>query len=75
MNTLLYDLTEWCKEMNMKDFRDYIGTTDWMMYRSRDKKSISTKENIIKLNEWLEYKIKDLIRYKKRAEKLLDDNK
>lgn len=75
MNTLLYDLTEWCKEMNMKDFRDYIGTTDWKMYRSRDKKSINTKENIIKLNEWLEYKIKDLIRYKKRAEKLLAECK
>ena len=74
MNTLIYELTERCKEMNMKDYMNYIDSTEWKMYRSKDKKSINTKENIIKMNEWLESKIKEIIRYKKRAEKLLDSN-
>ena len=73
MNELLYDLTEYCKSVNMKDFKDYIGTTDRKMYRSRNRKE--HKERMWALNEWLEIKIKEMIKYKKRAEKLLDEYK
>lgn len=71
MNELLYDLTEYCKSVNMKDFKDYIGTTDRKMYRSRNRKEHT--ERMWALNEWLEIKIKEMIKYKKRAEKVLND--
>ena len=73
MNELLYDLTEFCKDVNIKNFRDYVGTTDWKMYKSRSKKEHN--EWLEALNEWLEIKIKEMIKYKKRAEKVLNDYK
>lgn len=75
MNEILYDLTEWCKDMTIKNFRDYIRTTDRIMYRSEKKKWINNKEWVETLNEWLDTKIRELIRYKKKAEKLLDEYK
>lgn len=75
MSELLYDLTEWCKDMTIKNFRDYIGTTDRIMYRSKQKKWINNKEWVETLNLWLDTKIRELIRYKKKAEKLLQEYK
>ena len=73
MNMLMYDLSEFCKDMSIKNFREYSWLWEWDMRRSNRYKELNRKENINKLNEWLESKIKELIRYKKRAEKLLNE--
>lgn len=73
MNELIYDLTQWCKEMNIKDFVQYSWLWERVVQRSISAKHLNNKENIELINEWLEKKIKELIRYKKKAEKLLLD--
>lgn len=75
MNTIMYDLTDFCKDMSMKNFREYAWIWEWALQRSNTYKELNKIENIEKFNEWLELKIKDLIRYKKRAEKLLNSRK
>ena len=74
MNELVYDLTAWCKEMNIRNFTQYAWLWERVVQRSVNPKHLNDKENVELMNEWLESKIKELIRYKKRAEKLLYSN-
>lgn len=73
MNTLFYEITEYCKDISMKNFRERSGYWEWDIYRSDKKKDLNTKEWAEKINERLEIKIKELIRIKKRAERVLND--
>ena len=57
----------------MKNFRERSGYWEWDIYRSDKKKDLNTKEWAEKINERLEIKIKELIRIKKRAERVLND--
>ena len=75
MNTLFYEITEYCKDLSMKNFRERSGYWEWAIYRSDKKKDLNTKEWAEKINERLEIKIKELIRIKKRAERVLNDFK
>ena len=75
MNTLFYEITEYCKDISMKNFRERSGYWEWAIYRSDKKKDLNTKEWAEKINERLEIKIKELIRIKKRAERVLNDFK
>ena len=75
MNIFFYDLTEFCKEFSMKNFRDWSWFCEWSLNRSDKKKELNTKEWAEKINQRLEMKIKELIRMKIRAQKLLDDYK
>ena len=74
MNLLIYDLSEWCKEMTVKNFIEYAWIPKHLLYYKKWQRCGLDKDEEILLNEWLESKIKELIRYKKRAEKLLDSN-
>lgn len=75
MNTLFYRINEYCKDISMKNFRERSWYWEWAIYRSNKKKDLNTKEWAEKVNEWLEIKIKELIRIKKIAEKVLNDFK
>lgn len=75
MNTLFYRINEYCKDISMKNFRDWSWFGEWAIYRSNKKKDLNTKEWAEKINERLEIKIKELIKIKKAAEKILDDYK
>lgn len=75
MNTLFYRINEYCKDISMKNFRERSWYWEWAIYRSSKKKDLNTREWAEKVNEWLEIKIKELIRIKKIAEKVLDDFK
>lgn len=75
MNTLFYEITEYCKDISMKNFRERSGYWERAIYRSDKKKDLNTKEWAEKVNERLEIKIKELIRIKKRAERVLNDFK
>lgn len=68
MNLLIYDLTDFCKDMSVTDIVKYCGVN---RYKQRNCKW--DKEDVEKLNEWLEIKIKEMIKFKKRAERVLDD--
>ena len=59
----------------MKNFRERSWYWEWAIYRSDKKKDLNTKEWAEKINERLEIKIKELIRIKKRAERVLNDFK
>ena len=72
MNTLFYRINEYCKNISMKNFRERSWYWEWAIYRSNKKKDLNTKEWAEKINQRLEIKIKELIKIKKRAEKLLD---
>lgn len=75
MITLFYEITEYCKNISMKNFRERSWFGEWALYRTNKVKDLNTKEWAEKVNERLEIKIKELIRIKKRAEKILDDYK
>ncbi len=75
MNTLFYRINEYCKDISMKNFRERSWYWEWAIYRSSKKKDLNTREWAEKVNEWLEIKIKELIRIKKIAEKVLNDFK
>lgn len=72
MNMLFYLLTEYCKELSMKNFRERGWFSEWSVYRSDRNKQLTNRAWVEKINERLEIKIKELIKLKKRAEKLLD---
>ena len=73
MNTLMFDLTDFCKEMSIKNFRNYSGLWERDIQRSATYRELNKKENLQKFNDRLELKIKELIKFKKRAEKLLNE--
>lgn len=75
MNTLMYEVSEFCKDMTLKNFRDYSWLGEWAIWRSASYKELNKKENLEKFDKRLEIKIKELIKFKKRMEKILDDNK
>ena len=75
MNTLFYRINEYCKDISMKNFRDWSWFSERAIYRSNSNRQLNTKEWAEKVNERLEIKIKELIKIKKAAEKLLDDYK
>lgn len=72
MNLLVHDITEWCKEMNIKNFREFAWLWERVVSKSTSKRRrIDSKQSIQSMNDWLEMKIKQLIRFKKIAERLL----
>lgn len=74
MNLLIHDLTEWCKDMNIKNFREYADIWAYTVHRGKSThKKLNKVEYVEKMNTRLESKIKELIRFKKKAEKLLSD--
>ena len=75
MNTFFYLLTEYCKDISIKNFRERSWFSEWAVYRSNKNKQLTNRAWVEKINEWLEIKIKELIKLKKRAERLLDTYK
>lgn len=75
MNTFFYLLTEYCKDISIKNFRERSWFGEWAVYRSNRNKQLTNRAAVEKINEWLEIKIKELIKLKKRAERLLDTYK
>lgn len=67
MNTLMYEMQEFCKDMSITNIVKYC----WVN-RYKQKHCSRDKEDIEKLNEWLELRIKEMIRFKIKTEKLLD---
>lgn len=72
MNTLMYELSEFCKDMTIKNFRDYAWLWEWAIWRSSSYKTLNKKENLKLFDERLEFKIRELIRFKKRLEKIIN---
>lgn len=70
MNLLIYELAEFCKSMSIVDIAKHC----WVN-RYRQRRCKWEREDTELLNEWLEIKIKKLIKFKKTAEKLLDEYK
>ena len=66
MNLLMYELQDFCKNMSVTNIVKYC----WVN-RYKQKHCQRDKEDVEKLNEWLEWNIKEMIKFKKRAEKLL----
>lgn len=75
MNELMYDLTERCKGMTIKSFKDYAKLWREDTFRLMRRNKLSNEQTAECLVEWLDYRIRMLIKYKKRADKILNDYK
>ena len=75
MNELIYDLTERCKETTIKSFKEYAKLWREDTFRLMRRNKLNSEQTINSLIERLDNRIRVLVKYKLKAEKLLDNYK
>lgn len=73
MFELMYDVQEFCKTVNIKNFKEYAGFWLTMIQRQKIRNKLYSKEGAELLNERIDIKIRYFIKLKKRAEKILEE--
>ena len=75
MNELMYEISEWCKDITVKNFKEYARLWLEDFYRLVRRNKFSNKQTVQNLIDRLDNKIRVLVKFKLRAEKLLDEYK
>lgn len=75
MNELIYEISERCKEVTIKDFKAHARLWQEDMFRLIRRNKFCNKATTENLIAWLDNKIRILVKYKLRAEKLLNTYK
>lgn len=73
MFELMYDVQEFCKTVNIKNFKEFAGFWVTMIQRQKIRKKLYSKEGAELLNERIDMKIRYFVKLKKRAEKILEE--
>lgn len=73
MFELMYDVQEFCKTVNIKNFKEFAEFWVTMIQRQKIRKKLYSKEGAELLNERIDMKIRYFIKLKKRAEKILEE--